>query len=186
MYQPTPGIPYQEPNITVMGQRLQTVENLAYLGSTLSRSANMDAEVNNRIAKATSAFWKMDEDSLGKKRYLAAKQNQSLQSSRLKSTSLRLWTWIIYGRQEKQLQQFHLRCLRSIFKTAAKTKSPTPRCWRGRNSLASLPPCARHRHDGRVTSFECQTPVSPSSCCMVKSVVVEKRSEHSASATKIL
>jgi len=90
MYQPTPGIPYQEPNITVMGQRLQTVENLAYLGSTLSRSANMDAEVNNRIAKATSAFWKMDEDSLGKKRYLAAKQNQSLQSSRLKSTSLRL------------------------------------------------------------------------------------------------
>jgi len=34
--------------------------------------------------------------------------------------------------------------------------------------------CARHRHDGRVTSFECQTPVSPSSCCMVNSVLVER------------
>jgi len=69
-------------------------------------------------------------------------------------------------------------------KSAGKTRSPTLRCWKGRNSLASWPPCARHWHDGRITSFECQTPVSPSSCCMVNSVVVEERSEYSASATK--
>jgi len=46
-------------------------------------------------------------------------------------------------------------------KSAGKTRSPTLRCWRGRNSLASSPPCARHRHDGRVTYFERQTPVVP-------------------------
>ena len=35
MYQPAPGIPYQEPNITVKDQRLQAVENFLYLSSTL-------------------------------------------------------------------------------------------------------------------------------------------------------
>ena len=32
------------------------MEHFTYLGSTLSRSANIDVEVNNRIAKASSAF----------------------------------------------------------------------------------------------------------------------------------
>ena len=59
MYQPAPGNTYQVPNITVKGQRLQAVENFTYLGSTLSRSANIDAEVTNRIAKASSAFGRL-------------------------------------------------------------------------------------------------------------------------------
>ena len=59
MYQPAPGNPYQEPNITVKGQRLQAVENFTYLGSTLSRSANIDAEVTNCIAKSSSAFGRL-------------------------------------------------------------------------------------------------------------------------------
>ena len=60
MYLPTPGKPYQEQNITVKGQQLQGMENFNYLGSTLPCSANIDAEVNNSIAKACSAFgrWK--------------------------------------------------------------------------------------------------------------------------------
>ena len=59
MYQPAPGNPYQEPNITMKGQRLQAMENFTYLGSTLSRSTNIDAEVTNHIAKASSAFGRL-------------------------------------------------------------------------------------------------------------------------------
>eukprot|EP00795_Rhopilema_esculentum_P008326 gene8326-14290_t len=44
---------------TQQGQRLQAEENFTYLGSTLSSSANNDAEVNNRIAKASSAFGRL-------------------------------------------------------------------------------------------------------------------------------
>ena len=44
MYQLAPGNPYQAPNITVKGQRLQAVVSFPYLGSTLSRSANIDAK----------------------------------------------------------------------------------------------------------------------------------------------
>eukprot|EP00795_Rhopilema_esculentum_P004205 gene4205-20392_t len=59
LYQPTPGNLYQEPNITVKGQRLQAMEHFTYLGSTLCRSANIDADINNRIAKASSAFGRL-------------------------------------------------------------------------------------------------------------------------------
>jgi len=81
MSQPAPGNPYQDPNITVKGQRLQVVGTLTYIGSPLSRSPNIDAEFNTRIAKGSSAFGRLKK---------TAKQNQSLQSSRLNNTSLGL------------------------------------------------------------------------------------------------
>jgi len=40
---------------------LQAVETFTYLGSTPSRNANIDAEINNRISKASSAFWRLRE-----------------------------------------------------------------------------------------------------------------------------
>ena len=57
MFQPAPGNPYHEPCISVKGQNLQAVENFTYLGSTFSRTANIDAEINNRISKASRAAW---------------------------------------------------------------------------------------------------------------------------------
>ena len=59
VYQPTPGKPYKEPNITVKGQRLQVVDKFTYLGSTLSRVVHIDDEVNARIAKACAAFGRL-------------------------------------------------------------------------------------------------------------------------------
>ncbi len=41
------------------GQRLQAVDNFTYLGSSLFRVVNIDNEVNNRIAKASSAFGRL-------------------------------------------------------------------------------------------------------------------------------
>ncbi|KAL8561349.1 hypothetical protein ACOMHN_040427 [Nucella lapillus] len=61
MYQPVPNKQYQEPQITVNGQTLQAVETFTYLGSTLSRNANIDAETSNRISKASSAFGRLRE-----------------------------------------------------------------------------------------------------------------------------
>ena len=59
MYQPAPCTPYHEPTITVKGQKLQAVKQFTYLGSTLSRAVNIDDEVNNRLAKASSAFGRL-------------------------------------------------------------------------------------------------------------------------------
>ena len=47
MFQPAPGNQYHEPQISVNGLTLQAVETFSYLGSTLSRNANIDAKINN-------------------------------------------------------------------------------------------------------------------------------------------
>ena len=59
MYQPAPKNLYQEPIVTVNGQRLATVDKFVYLGSTLSRSVYIDDETHARIAKASSEFGRL-------------------------------------------------------------------------------------------------------------------------------
>jgi len=116
MYQPAPGIPYQEPNITVKDHRLQEVENFTYLGSTLSRSVNIDAEVNNRIANASSSFGRLKK-TVWERRGISQRNKIKVCRAVVLTTLLHgCETWTIYRRHEKKVQQFHLRCLRSIFK----------------------------------------------------------------------
>ena len=47
-----------KPTGTVKIQRLEAVNKFTYLGSTLSRTAQVDDEVNIRIAKASVTFGK--------------------------------------------------------------------------------------------------------------------------------
>ena len=124
MYQPAQENPYQEPNITVKGQRLQAMENFTYLGSTLSRSANIDAEVTNRIAKASSAFGRLKK-SVWERRGISHRSKVKVYRAVVLATLLYgCETWTIYRRHEKQLHQFHLRCLRSILNISWQDKIP--------------------------------------------------------------
>ena len=56
IYQPAPKNLYQEPTVTVNGQKLATVDKFVYLGSTLFHGVHIDDETHARIAKANSAF----------------------------------------------------------------------------------------------------------------------------------
>jgi len=51
MHQTAPDKPYHEPCVTVTDHKLQAVDRITYLGFTLSKEVNIDAEVNNRIAQ---------------------------------------------------------------------------------------------------------------------------------------
>ena len=59
MFQPAPGKPYLKPCITVNDTVPNDVEKFTYLGSTISRHANIDEKVTCRIAKASSAFGRL-------------------------------------------------------------------------------------------------------------------------------
>ena len=59
VHQPAPGKPYNEPTITVNGQKLKVVDKFTYRGSTLFRAAHIDDEVPVRIAKASVAFGRL-------------------------------------------------------------------------------------------------------------------------------
>nr|VZI06846.1 unnamed protein product [Spirometra erinaceieuropaei] len=51
--------PNAPPQISVNGNQLQVVENLPYLGSTLSHNTKIDDEVASRISKASQAFGRL-------------------------------------------------------------------------------------------------------------------------------
>ena len=124
LHQPAPGDVYKEPNITVKGQRLEAVEHFTYLGSTLSRSATVDAEVNSRIAKASSAFGRLQKTVWDRR---GIQQQTKIKVYKAVVISTLLYgceTWTIYRRHEKLLQHFHLRCLRSILNIRWQDKIP--------------------------------------------------------------
>ena len=50
---------HEESNVFVKDQKLPAVENFTYLGSTLSKKANIDPEVDNRISKASASFGRL-------------------------------------------------------------------------------------------------------------------------------
>ena len=110
MYQPAPGKTYQEPCIKVNEQKLQAVDHFTYLGSTLSRAANIDAEVNNRIAKASVTFGRLCH-SVWQRKGLSLKTKQIVYQAMV----LLLYaceTWIVYNRHAKQLNRQPLSWLR--------------------------------------------------------------------------
>ena len=56
MCQHAPGKLPIQPKISVNGQDLNSVDSFTHLGSTLTISANIDNEINNRTVMASAAF----------------------------------------------------------------------------------------------------------------------------------
>ena len=59
MHQPAPRKMYHEPHIFVNDEPLKATDSFTYLGSNLSREANIDVEVNNRLSKANCTFGRL-------------------------------------------------------------------------------------------------------------------------------
>nr|VZI52291.1 unnamed protein product [Spirometra erinaceieuropaei] len=59
MHQSPPDAAYVAPQLNVNGAQLQVVDNVTYMGSTLSRSIKIDDEVARRISKASHAFGRL-------------------------------------------------------------------------------------------------------------------------------
>ena len=59
MHQPAPRKMYHEPHIFVNDESLKATDWFTCMGSTLSREANIDVEVNNILSKANSALGRL-------------------------------------------------------------------------------------------------------------------------------
>ena len=59
MHQPAPRNMYHEPHIFVNDEPLKATDSVTYLGSTLSREATIDVDVNNIFSKAYYAFGRL-------------------------------------------------------------------------------------------------------------------------------
>jgi len=65
LHQPSPRAPHTEPNITAKGESLTVPDKFTYLGSPMTSSANINTEETHRIARASTAFGRLDDQSNG-------------------------------------------------------------------------------------------------------------------------
>jgi len=108
----------------VKGQKLQAVDRFTYLGSTLSREVNIDAETNNRIAKASAAYGRLRKN-VWKRRGLSTTTKLKVYCTVVLTTLLHACeTWTVYKRHAKQLNRFHMSCLRRLFRIKWQDKIP--------------------------------------------------------------
>lgn len=124
LHQPAPQKPYVEPVITVEGEPLKTVDKFTYLGSTLSRSVNIDDEVEMRIAKASSAFGRLRESVWERRGIKLATKLKVYRAVVLPTLLYACETWTVYARHAKKLHRFHMNCLRKLLKISWQDKVP--------------------------------------------------------------
>ena len=124
MYQPAPGALYTEPLISVNGEHLKAAEKFVYLGSTLSRVGNIDEEVMLRVAHGSAAFGRL-RTSVWERRGLSLQTKLKVyRAVVLPSLLYACETWTVYSRHAKQLNAFHMRCLRRLLNINWQDKVP--------------------------------------------------------------
>ena len=115
---------YYDPVINIKHQRLQSTDNFAYLGSLLSRSANIDSEVHNRISKASAAFGRLRVTVWERKGISIVTKLKVYQAIVLTTLLYASETWTVYSRHARKLNHFHTSCLRRILKINWQDKIP--------------------------------------------------------------
>ena len=110
---PAGGAP-EELNITVDEEPLKVANSFTYLGSTITNDAQLDGEIDCRIAMASSSFRRLQSRVWGS-HDLKLKVKLSVYRAVVLSTLLySAETWTLYNRHIRKLESFHQRCLRTI------------------------------------------------------------------------
>ncbi|KAJ1109623.1 hypothetical protein NDU88_006983 [Pleurodeles waltl] len=87
-----------EPIITAEGEILKAVDKITYFGSTLSRSGNIDEEVDTRFAKASSAFGQLRKSVWDRRGVKLSTKLKMFKTGVLPTLLYACETWIVYKR----------------------------------------------------------------------------------------
>ena len=107
---------YHPPPITIGETELKSVQQFSYLGCTISSDARIDKEIDNRLAKASSAFGRL---------YKRVWNNKNLKiQTKVSVYRAVALTTLLYGSEAgftyrshvRLLERFHQRCLPTILK----------------------------------------------------------------------
>ena len=105
---------YHAPHISIGETVLKSVEQFTYLGCAISSNARIDGEIDNRLAKANSAFGRLYKRVWNNK-YLRIITKISVYRAVVLTTLLYgSESWVTYRNHLKLLERFHQRCLRTI------------------------------------------------------------------------
>ncbi|KAJ1179972.1 hypothetical protein NDU88_005200 [Pleurodeles waltl] len=124
LHQPTLQKTYSESTITIEAEILKAVDKFIYLSSTLSRSMNIDDEVDTRISKASFAFGRLWELVWEKRGIKLSKKLKMYKVVVLPTLLYACETWTVYEHSTKQLNLFDMNCLRRLLKITCQDKVP--------------------------------------------------------------
>ena len=105
-------------------QRLQVVDKLTYLGSTLSRVVHIDDEVSARIAKASAAVGRLRESIWDRSEIRLDTKLKVYIYVVLPTILYSCETWTVYQRHAKRLNHFHTSYLRKLLKAKWQDRIP--------------------------------------------------------------
>ena len=88
--------------------------HLPFLGSTVSSSTSLDAEISCRITKAATVMAKLNKQVWGNDLLSERTKMCVYQACVLFTPLYGCESWTTYARQERQLNAFHLHCLQSL------------------------------------------------------------------------
>ena len=106
----------------VGGNKLNSVLEFTYLGSTISSDERIDAEIQRRMARASASFGRLRQR-LWHNHHVSTRVKGKIYCAIVLSTLLYgAEAWTVYRRQVKKLQAFMMRHLRSILRITWKDK----------------------------------------------------------------
>ena len=115
LFQPAPGdLNPREPAVTLNGETLENVAHFPHLGSFLSAAPNIDYEIHHRISSASGAFGKLRNRVFDDRDLRLHTKIKVYKSVVIPTLLYGSETWALYSKNKKALEQFHLRCLRTI------------------------------------------------------------------------
>lgn len=114
MYQPRPNMAHYDPVITIDGTVLSSIKSFCYLGSLMSFNGSLDEEITQRISKASVAFGRLNSRLWRNHGVRLCTKIDVYKAVVLSSLLYCCETWTTYRRHIKQLESFHMRCLRRI------------------------------------------------------------------------
>jgi hypothetical protein len=122
LYQPNSTRTHEE-DITVEGNKLNSVSEFTYLGSTISSDGHLDAEIQRRMAKASASFGRLRQR-LWNNHHVSTRVKGKVYRAIVLSTLLYgAEAWTVYRCQVKKLHAFMMRHLCSIMRITWKDKS---------------------------------------------------------------
>ena len=107
-------MPYSAPLITIGNEALQAVGQFTYLGRTVSSDCSLDAEITNRVSRASSAFGALYSRLWNIGGVRVDTKLKVYHAVVIPSLLYACETWTYYRKHIKLLDNFHLTCLRRI------------------------------------------------------------------------
>ena len=102
------------PRFHIDNEDLKVVENFPYLGSILSSSCSIDAEINARISKASTAYGRLNQRVFSNHNLKVTTKAAVYRAVCLSTLMYGAETWTLYQRHSRKLEAFHIQCLRRL------------------------------------------------------------------------